>query len=29
MILNDVPVNFGLYKRYEDRTVTLVDLMPE
>ena len=29
VILNDVPVNFGLYKRYEDRTVTIVDLMPE
>ena len=29
MILNDVPVNFGLYKRYEDRTVTVVDLMQE
>ena len=26
MTLNDVPVNFGLYKRYEDRTVTLIDL---
>lgn len=29
MILNDVPVNFGLFKRYEDRTVTVVDLMQE
>ena len=26
MSLNDVPVNFGLYKHYEDRTVTVVDL---
>ncbi|WP_294447097.1 type I-E CRISPR-associated protein Cas5/CasD [uncultured Mailhella sp.] len=26
MTISDVPVNFGLYKRYEDRTVTVVAL---
>jgi len=26
MVLNDVPVRFGLQKRYEDRTVTMIDL---
>lgn len=26
LCINDVPVCFGLYKRYEDRTVTVVDM---
>ena len=26
MSVNDVPISFGLYKQYEDRTVTVVDL---
>ena len=26
MSLNDVPIRFGLYKQYEDRTVTVVDM---
>lgn len=26
LCVNDVPVAFGLYKRYEDRTVTVIDL---
>ena len=29
MSLNDVPVHFGLYKKYEDRTVTIIDLPQE